>query len=79
MRPFRKDGKNAPVTWQSGQYDRDKTRQLVQMARQQNPGATVLFNDPVLIREGLTQAYDGHDNHLHLRLPQGRPGGQRSK
>ncbi len=27
---------------------------------------TVLFNDPVLVREGLTKPYRGHDNHLHL-------------
>ena len=38
------------------------------MVRDQHPGAVVLFNDPVLIREGLTQRWDGHDNHLHLRF-----------
>lgn len=71
IRPIRTDGRNLPVTWQSPKYDRDETRELVQMVRQQHPGATVLFNDPVLVREGLVQPYDGHDNHLHLRLPGG--------
>ena len=68
VRPFRLDGRNAPTTWNSAQYDRGTTREFVQMVRSQHPGATVLFNDPVLIREGLVQRYDGHDNHLHLRL-----------
>ena len=68
VRPFRRDGRNAATTWSSAQYDRAATRQFVQLVRQQHPGATILFNDPQLIREGLVQAYDGHDNHLHLRL-----------
>ena len=71
MRPMRTDGRNLPVTWESPKYDRDETRALVQMIREQHPGATILFNDPVLVREGLVQRYAGHDNHLHLRLPGG--------
>ena len=71
LRPIRTDGRNLPVTWQSPKYDRDETRALVQTIRQQHPDATILFNDPVLVREGLVQRYDGHDNHLHLRLPNG--------
>lgn len=27
----------------------------------------IYFNDPVLIREGLTTWYTGHDDHLHIR------------
>ena len=27
----------------------------------------IYFNDPVLIREGLTTWYSGHDDHLHIR------------
>ena len=27
----------------------------------------IYFNDPVLIREGLTTWYAGHDDHLHIR------------
>lgn len=68
VRPFRHDGRNAPTTWSSGQYDRATTRQFVEMVRGRHPGATILFNDPQLIREGLVQHYDGHDDHLHLRL-----------
>ena len=27
----------------------------------------IYFNDPVLISEGLTTWYTGHDDHLHVR------------
>jgi peptidoglycan hydrolase-like protein with peptidoglycan-binding domain len=56
------------ITWQSSTYDRAATRQLVQMIRSTAPGhvSSVLFNDPVLINEGLTTFFDNHDNHLHI-------------
>lgn len=69
IRPFRRDGGNAPVTWQSRAYDREQTRNYIEFMKERNPGATVLFNDPVLVKEGLTQKYEGHDNHLHLSFP----------
>ena len=69
IRPFRRDGGNAPVTWQSRAYDREQTRSYIEFMKDRNPGATVLFNDPVLVKEGLTQKYKGHDNHLHLSFP----------
>ncbi len=40
---------------------------------QRHPGAApghvklIYFNDPVLIKEGLTTHYLGHDDHLHVR------------
>ena len=68
VRPFRHDGRNAPTAWSSGQYDRTTTRQFVEMVKNSHPDATILFNDPQLVQEGLVQPYDGHDNHLHLRL-----------
>ncbi|MEP3145545.1 penicillin-insensitive murein endopeptidase [Qipengyuania citrea] len=66
VRPFRNDGRNEPTTWQSQSYDRQQTRDYVRFMKERNPGMTVLFNDPVLIREGLTRPYRGHDNHMHL-------------
>ncbi len=50
-------------------YDRAATRQLVKTIRATAPGHVKLiyFNDPVLIREGLTTYYSGHDGHLHVR------------
>jgi conjugal transfer mating pair stabilization protein TraG len=69
IRPFRRDGGNAPVTWQSRAYDREQTRSYIEFMKDRNPGTTVLFNDPVLVKEGLTQKYEGHDNHLHFSFP----------
>ena len=72
VRPFRTDGRNAQTSWRSANYDREATREFVRTVKQEHPDATVLFNDPTLIREGLVKSFDGHDNHLHLRLG-GRP------
>ncbi len=69
IRPFRRDGGNVPVTWQSRAYDREQTRSYIEFMKERNPGTTVLFNDPVLVKEGLTQKYEGHDNHLHFSFP----------
>jgi len=57
------------ITWRSATYDRAATRALVQAIRATAPGqiATIYFNDPTLISEGLTSEYDNHDNHLHIR------------
>lgn len=51
-------------------YDRTATRALVNAIRATAPGHVKLiyFNDPVLVREGLTRAFAGHDDHLHVRF-----------
>lgn len=69
VRPFRKDGQQLPATWQDAEnYDREKTRELIRTVKEVYPNVTTLFNDPVLIKEGLTQHYKGHDNHLHFNF-----------
>lgn len=57
------------ITWQSATYDRAATKALVQALRAAAPGRVklIFFNDPELIRAGLTTRYDNHDNHLHIR------------
>jgi len=30
--------------------------------------ALIFFDDPKLLRQGLTQYWPGHDNHLHVRF-----------
>jgi peptidoglycan hydrolase-like protein with peptidoglycan-binding domain len=55
------------ATWRSPHYDRAATRRLVQEIKRANPNIQVLFNDPVLAREGLVRPYPNHDNHLHLQ------------
>ena len=50
-------------------YDRAATRDLIRAIRASAPGHVrlIYFNDPVLIREGLTRWFTGHDDHLHIR------------
>ena len=68
IRPLRKDGLPRPVTIYQAQYDREATCQLLELIRAQSKVKTILFNDPVLIKEGLCRKYAGHDNHLHVRF-----------
>lgn len=62
------------LSWRSPAYDRAATRELVRAIRAAAPGRVrlVWFNDPELLREGLTQAQAGHDDHLHVRFCEDR-------
>jgi peptidoglycan hydrolase-like protein with peptidoglycan-binding domain len=57
------------TNWRYSSYDRTATRALIKQIRASAPGHVKLiyFNDPVLIREGLTTWFSGHDDHLHVR------------
>jgi peptidoglycan hydrolase-like protein with peptidoglycan-binding domain len=54
-------------TWPG--YDRSATRELIRAIHEAAPGHVKLiyFNDPVLVREGLTTRHPNHDSHLHIR------------
>ncbi len=56
-------------TYRLANYDRAATRALIKAIRATAPRHVKLiyFNDPVLIDEGLTTWYPGHDDHLHVR------------
>ena len=56
--------------WTYSTYDRTATRAMIKKFRSLTPGhiKLIYFNDPVLIREGLTTWYTGHDDHLHVRF-----------
>ncbi len=69
LRPFRRDGEMAPTDIFDLAYDQDATREFVELVKERNPRAIVLFNDPQLIDEGLTRYSRGHYNHLHVHLP----------
>ncbi len=59
---------NRGTTWRASDYDRPAMRAMLKsFAAQPNHGRT-LFNDPVLIREGLCVAASGHDNHAHVEV-----------
>lgn len=49
-------------------YDRPATRALIRALRASGHVKLIYFNDPVLIGEGLTRSYPGHDDHLHVRF-----------
>ena len=71
VRPIRKADNQCTwgTNWHYTTYDRTATRQLINDIRAAAPGHVKLiyFNDPVLIREGLTTHFAGHDDHLHIR------------
>ena len=71
LRPMRKgkDQCRFGGSYRAATYDRAATRALVVAIRATAPGHVKLiyFNDPVLIREGLTRRLAGHDDHLHVR------------
>jgi peptidoglycan hydrolase-like protein with peptidoglycan-binding domain len=71
LRPIRdnRDQCRWGTNYRFASYDRTATRALVRSIRATAPGHVKLiyFNDPVLIREGLTTWYTGHDDHLHVR------------
>jgi peptidoglycan hydrolase-like protein with peptidoglycan-binding domain len=72
VRPLRKanDQCTHPTLWTSTAYDRAATRTMIKAFRALARGHVKLiyFNDPVLIREGLTRWHSGHDDHLHVRF-----------
>jgi peptidoglycan hydrolase-like protein with peptidoglycan-binding domain len=57
------------TNWRVRSYDRAATRQLVDAIRAAAPGhiKVIYFNDPVLVGEGRTTWFTGHDDHLHVR------------
>ena len=71
IRPIRRAGDQCRWggSWRLSTYDRAATRDLVKAIRASAPGHVKLiyFHDPVLIREGLTRHYTGHEDHLHVR------------
>jgi peptidoglycan hydrolase-like protein with peptidoglycan-binding domain len=71
LRPMRvaKDQCRWGTNWRAASYDRAATRDVIASIRAAAPGRIKLiyFNDPVLVREGLTIPFSGHDDHLHVR------------
>jgi peptidoglycan hydrolase-like protein with peptidoglycan-binding domain len=71
LRPMRDDRRQctSPSNWRIASYDREATRALMKAIRAKAPGhvKVIYFNDPVLIREGLSTALSGHDDHVHIR------------
>jgi hypothetical protein len=49
-------------------YSRSSTREMIELAREMGSNR-VIFNDPQLIKEGLSTKLSQHDNHLHVCFP----------
>ena len=69
---IRRDGRHCHrlgLDYRDAQYDRQRTRELIQAIYETAPGRVKLiyFNDPVLVREGLVVRYPNHGHHLHVR------------
>jgi peptidoglycan hydrolase-like protein with peptidoglycan-binding domain len=62
------------TNYRLGSYDRAATRALIKSIRSIAKGHVKLiyFNDPMLISEGLTRRFAGHDDHLHVRFCEAR-------
>jgi hypothetical protein len=77
IRPVRRDSRQCRrgVSWRDRAYDRRGTRRLIRSIRAAAQGhvKVIFFNDPVLIRAGLTRWYPGHDDHLHVMFCSPRP------
>jgi peptidoglycan hydrolase-like protein with peptidoglycan-binding domain len=72
IRPLRKANDQCTwgTNWRLSSYDRAATRAMIRQFRALTPGhiKVIYFNDPVLIGEGLTTWFTGHDDHLHVRF-----------
>jgi peptidoglycan hydrolase-like protein with peptidoglycan-binding domain len=68
LRPFRHGGEPGATNINDPSYDHALTRELVVVIRRLFPGVAILFNDALLIGDGLTRQFAGHDNHLHVRF-----------
>jgi peptidoglycan hydrolase-like protein with peptidoglycan-binding domain len=68
LRPFRHNGEPGATNINDPSYDHALTRELVVLIRDKFPAVKILFNDKVLVRDGLTKPFGGHDNHLHVRF-----------
>lgn len=69
IRPIRKDNQMVPVDVGATQYDPARTKELVMLIRERHPDVDIIFNDRALNRAGLTRNFNGHHDHLHVRLP----------
>lgn len=66
VRPLRKDGKQAPVTYTDSEYDRAATSKLIELFRVNAVGHIhIFFNDAKIAGVMPRQK---HDNHFHFQF-----------
>ncbi|TFW23900.1 hypothetical protein E4L96_06385 [Massilia arenosa] len=66
VRPLRKDGARAPVSYTESEYDRDATATLIAIFRTHAPGSTTIFFNDLKIPG--VKPREKHDNHFHFQF-----------
>ncbi len=71
----RKDGKAGGIEWDDPKFDRDAMRAMLKAIRGQTKYkiSRILFNDKILMAEGLCLEASGHDNHAHIDIVPPKP------
>lgn len=70
LRPLRTDSSTGPITYGAGNYDRRKTAALIELMKRAGADTRQIgFSDPEIVRTQGTQAWGGHDNHIHVCFP----------
>lgn len=65
IRPLRKDGAHAPVSYRNSNYDQKSTRRLISLIISSNMVSKVMFNDPDIVG---VKYLVGHDDHIHVEV-----------
>ncbi len=72
FRPI-KDSGSGPLNINSGNYDQEKTRQLIELittlggdTERDGESRPLIFNDPDFVDDDLTRVAGGHANHIHV-------------
>jgi penicillin-insensitive murein endopeptidase len=65
IRPLRKDGAHAPVSYKSEGYDQAATKRLISLIISSGMASKVMFNDPHI--SGV-KPLSGHDDHIHVEV-----------
>lgn len=65
IRPLRKDGTHAPVSYKSSSYDQKATKKLISLIFSSNMVNKIIFNDPDIVG---VKYLAGHDNHIHVEV-----------
>jgi hypothetical protein len=68
LRPCRKDNALVPVSISDAQYDRDKTKLLIELFLSHKNVKNVLFNDPEIVKLDRVSYCDGHHDHFHVTM-----------
>lgn len=73
---IRKQRSTSRVAHTDSQYDRSKTEEFLKLLRELG-GTNIYFNDPQMIRKGLSSYIRNHDSHIHVCFKPGNSTAER--